>query len=535
MNLENIRNRIDNWTEQIDGINNSLENFINSLNPTFDFLATAIEKISNDIDKSIQESIKLNLIVDDNNTIETLEKKLMNSAFNSDNNYQEVVDNFINFGMKTDDVFSNNDELIVFLEAVNKELYINGVSNNDKSEVINELINVLSGEFENIDYLIDTIPHFVEIVESYMNWEEGSIEDYVENKVLSAEIVKNAIISSYYDIDEKFNNTPKILSQSWADAINTMTVITKPFVDILFCLVSNIDIILPLIFSIVAAFSLYAIVTNTVIIVTTILAKAMDLLNFAIGLNPVMKIVMGFIVLIGVISSVVNAINKGGEEFVTVLGFIAGICNVVLSGIANAFIGVFNGIVTFLNDFVIGSILSFVEWIVNIFNGGFDNVLSGVFNFIGKIISAFISFAKIITRIIDSIFDLDWTSKLDTLKNKVSNWGKNDNAITLEKNSSINIVDSIDYRDSFDKGNKFGTDIQNNIKNYFNDESSKVDYKSVIDSVNKNDSNNNNNNYINVDMSNMNNNISSNNNIDDIINNMVSKTKIAMSGMVEGY
>ena len=81
---------------------------------------------------------------------------------------------------------------------------------------------------------------------------------------------------------------------------------------------------------------------------------------------------------------------------------------------------------------------------------------------IGQIISWFLSLGKVVTKIIDAIFGTDWTSGLTALQDNVVAWGKNDNAITLNKEAP-----SIDYRikysDAYGKGYNIGKGVEDKV------------------------------------------------------------------------
>lgn len=87
-------------------------------------------------------------------------------------------------------------------------------------------------------------------------------------------------------------------------------------------------------------------------------------------------------------------------------------------------------------------------------------------NLIGQIIGWFLNLGKVVTTIIDAIFGTDWTAGLESLQSAVTSWGKNENAITLDKNAP-----TIDYRATYsgawDAGYDFGQGIDDKIGGMF--------------------------------------------------------------------
>lgn len=96
-----------------------------------------------------------------------------------------------------------------------------------------------------------------------------------------------------------------------------------------------------------------------------------------------------------------------------------------LKGIWNALLSYFDGVYNF--------IIGVVEWVLNVMNGGFNSFGDAVANLLGNIIAWFLDLGTVVTRIIDAIFGTNWSDGLKSLRDKVVSWGKNEKAITLER------------------------------------------------------------------------------------------------------
>ncbi|NLK82447.1 MAG: hypothetical protein GX277_09750 [Bacteroidales bacterium] len=109
--------------------------------------------------------------------------------------------------------------------------------------------------------------------------------------------------------------------------------------------------------------------------------------------------------------------------------------------------------------------IGIIEWVLNAANGGFNSFGDAVANLIGQIISWFLSLGKVVTKIIDAIFGTNWTAGLSSLQDSVLAWGKNENAITIERTAP-----QIDYRmaygDAWNVGYSFGEGIEDKISNF---------------------------------------------------------------------
>lgn len=195
------------------------------------------------------------------------------------------------------------------------------------------------------------------------------------------------------------------------------------------------------------------------LIKTTIAQKG---LNGAIKMCPLSWIIIAIIAVIAAIYLIVAAINKVQNKTISATGVIFGSISAFGAALINTVIGWINAILQYCWTFVT-PFISIVEWVLNVANGGFDSFGGAVANLIGQIISWFLSLGKVVTKIIDAIFGTDWTSGLTSLQDTVTSWGKNDNAITLNKEAP-----SIDYRikysDAYGKGYNIGKGVEDKLK-----------------------------------------------------------------------
>jgi hypothetical protein len=182
-------------------------------------------------------------------------------------------------------------------------------------------------------------------------------------------------------------------------------------------------------------------------------------LNTVILNNPIMRIISIIIILIAIFYTVVGAINTFAGTSVSAAGLIAGAFAVLGAFVWNTIVGVINAIIQFLWTRFVEPWIGIIEWIINIFNGGFNSFGDAVMNLIGNIISWFLSLGKIVTKIIDAIFGTNWTDGLNSLQDNVLKWGKNDNAITIDRKTPT--IDSrINYTNAWDAGYKWGQGIE---------------------------------------------------------------------------
>ena len=181
-------------------------------------------------------------------------------------------------------------------------------------------------------------------------------------------------------------------------------------------------------------------------------------LNAALALCPITWIIVAIIALIAIFYAVVGAVNHFTGTSISATGMIVGAIAVAGAAIWNIIIGVINAVIQYLWTRFCEPFIGIIEWVLNVANGGFNGFGGAVANLIGQIISWFLSLGKVVTKIIDAIFGTNWTSGLKSLQDSVLKWGKNDNAITLDRTAPT-IAARIDYGDAYNSGYNWGEGI----------------------------------------------------------------------------
>lgn len=194
---------------------------------------------------------------------------------------------------------------------------------------------------------------------------------------------------------------------------------------------------------------------------------AQEGLNAALAACPITWIIILIIALIAIIFAVCAAIAKFTGVAQSAFGVICGTVAMAGAFIYNTMLGTINGIIQLIWTVFVTPFLGIIEWVLNVCNGGFDSFGDAVANLIGQIISWFLDLGKVVTKIIDAIFNTDWTSGLNSLQDSVIAWGKNENAITLPRDApELTSSQRIEYGKAFDAGAKWGDNISNSIGNF---------------------------------------------------------------------
>lgn len=475
--------------------------------------SVGLKKLIELSDQMTSTTARLNFIVDDGGSVKALEAKIMASAQRSRAAYLDTASAIASMGANAGAAFTSNDELIAFMEQVNKQFVIGGASAQGQAAAMLQLTQAMAAgalRGEELNSILENAPGIARAIEQYMGIAEGSIKSYAEKGAVSATVVKNALLSIADETNAKFNGMAMTWGQVWTQMGNIALKVTQPLLTAINWLANNLSVIGPILLGLGTAFLVFQVAAHWTQIATVATAAyhaVVNLLSIGFGVltgntaaasaavftfnsallaSPITWIIMLIAVVIGLLYGVVAIINKVTGSSISATGLICGAIAVAGAFIGNTVIGLLNALIQYIWAIFVAPFLGIVEWILNVCNGGFNSFGDAVANLIGQIIGWFLNLGKVVTTIIDAIFGTNWTAGLESLQSSVTAWGKNENAITLDKNAP-----TIDYRfeygDAWAAGNDFGKGIDAKIGGMFNTgglgDSSGFDLSSIADNT----------------------------------------------------
>ena len=191
----------------------------------------AAKKIIGISDNLASTKARLNLIVDDGGSVGELEKKIMASAQRSRSAYFDTASAIASLGANAGAAFANTDEIIAFMEQINKQFVIGGASAQGQSAAMLQLTQAMAAgalRGEELNSILENAPGIARAIESYMGIAEGSIKSYAEQGLITAEVVKNAMFAAADETNAKFESMPKTWAQIWTSMQNKALSIFAP-------------------------------------------------------------------------------------------------------------------------------------------------------------------------------------------------------------------------------------------------------------------------------------------------------------------
>ena len=439
---------------------------------------------------------RLGLIVDDGGSVAELENKIFASAMRSRAAYTDVAESVSKLGLLAGKAFGSNDEIIAFTELMNKNFALSGADQATKSAAMRQLTQAMgSGRLQGDEYvsITENASLLANAIEDYMRnvqGAKGSMKDWASEGLLTADVIKAAMFNTADEVEKRFEETPMTWAQVGTLAANMAIKALDPLLSAINWLANNIRIIGPLVLGLGGAFAVFQIAAHWTAIATAVTGAyhfVVNLLSIGFGVlsgssaaasaavftfnsallaSPITWVVMGVLLLVAALYAGVAAFNKITGSSVSATGIIFGAVATLAAAVMNTVIGLLNALLQLAWNNFVTPFLGVIEFVLNAVNGGFDSFGGAVANLIGQIISWFLSLGQVVTKIIDAIFGTDWTSGLEALKGNVLAWGKNENAITLDR-SAPEIPVRFDYKDAWKSGYNLGEGLASKAAGLF--------------------------------------------------------------------
>ncbi len=182
-------------------------------------------------DKLTSTTARLSFLVDDGGSVDELEQKIMASAQRSRAAYLDTASAIASMGANAGRAFESNDELIAFMEQVNKQFVIGGATAEGQSAAMLQLTQAMAAgalRGEELNSILENAPGIARAIESYMGVAEGSIKSYAEEGLITADVVKNALLSVADETNAKFESMPMTWAQICTKMQNTALAAFEP-------------------------------------------------------------------------------------------------------------------------------------------------------------------------------------------------------------------------------------------------------------------------------------------------------------------
>ena len=475
---DKARRKIKGMGDEIDKTQSKAEKAVSVLGKIFT-VKTAVDvgsKLMSASDNYMNANTRLNLINKDNdgNVInQNLQKDVYASAQRSRASYESTAGGVASLGLNAKNAFKDQNELIGFVESINKQFVIGGTEASAAAGAMTQLTQAMgSGALrgDELNSVLEAAPSIARNIEKYMGWAEGSIKSYAEKGALTAEIVKNAQLAAMDEIDRQFNSMPMTWAQLWTQAMNAIQQASAPFLTALNWIANNMDIIGPILLGIAAGLGVYAAFTYGAAAAQWVLNAAAGVWNAICAMNPAGLMALGLVVLVAALYAGVAAFNKLTGSSVSATGIIGAAVYVLGAGIYNNFIyPTYSGFAMLAN------------FIGNVFRNPVAAVKVLFLDMANTCVSYVLNMAKAIESIINKIpgVTVNITSGLEGLKTKIESKAK-----TIKDESGwkeyVKQPELMEYKAAASKGYAKGSALGSKASNFISGAgSSALDFNSI--------------------------------------------------------
>lgn len=456
-----------------------------------------LQQLADLSDSFTQTTARLNMINDGSQTTEELFDKITASADRSRASISATADTVAKLSLNAGDAFGSNDETILFAENLNKLFAIAGTEQASIASASLQLTQALgSGVLrgEEFNAVFEAAPNVMQTVADYMDVPIGKLRSMAQDGQITADVVKNALLSATNDINTQFESMPMTWSQVWTGIMNKLYYASIPILNVINWMANNWSVLQPILLGVAAAVGIYttALLINKAVTTISALSKAVHAAALAMesgatftataaqhGFNaallacPITWILLIIIAVIAAIYAIVAAINKLTGSTVSATGLIVGVLTSAVAFIWNLFLGLLDLVLGIVN-YMLNGWIAFANFFANLFN---DPVAS-IIHLFGDLADNVLGVIETIAKAIDKVFGSNlastvqgWRSGLGEMvegaANKYGNGSYEKVVNELNLSSESLGLSRWAYSDAWDAGYNWGADAGDSISNMF--------------------------------------------------------------------
>lgn len=423
-------------------------------------------------DTMTQMTAKLNLINDGNQSTAELQQMIYQSAQRSRAVYTDTANIVTRLGMNAKEAFNSNAEMIQFAENLNKQFKIAGASQEEMASATLQLTQGLSSgalRGEELNSVFESAPNLIRNIADYLGVGIGEIRDLASEGRLTADVVKNAVLSASEEIDENFRSIPMGFQDAMTmvqnAGMNAFQKVGKQMNDFLNSdtgeealnglisgielladaasgtinlleaganlVIDNWDLVYPVLIGIAAAFG--------VVGVAALASGAAAAAAWIAAAWPLLLIA-------GIVAGAIFLLKQYGVSWEQIGQHVGGIIGVLYTIIYTGFAAVWNYIATF------------AEFFANAFNHpvvAIQNLFLGLFNTIAGIVET-------AAQMIDALLGTDIASAVSKLHSTINDYVKStvgENEIKIQRMEPTNVKENI--LGGMSIGSNFGSKLDN--------------------------------------------------------------------------
>ena len=158
------------------------------------------------------------------------------SANRARGSYYDMADTVAKLGTLAGEAFESNEEMIFFAEQLNKQFKIGGASIQEQTAGMYQLTQAMaSGRLQGDEFrsIMENAPMLAQAIAQEMGVPVGKLRELSSEGAITAEVIKNALVTTADETNEKFESIPMTFADSMQLLSNTATKAFEPVLSML--------------------------------------------------------------------------------------------------------------------------------------------------------------------------------------------------------------------------------------------------------------------------------------------------------------
>lgn len=306
-----------------------------------------VQKLVETSDQMTQINARLQLMTGSAEAAADAQDKIYQAAQRSRGAYMDMAYMVAQLGTLAPDAFSNTDELIAFAEQLQKQMAISGASGQSAQAAMVQLTQALaSGTLrgDELNSVLEQTPMIAKTIADYMGVTTGQMREMASEGAITADVVKNAMLSAAAETDAAYEQMPLTWSQVWTMGSNMALQAMQPVLDLISLAANNTERLIPIVTGLAAAVTVYAGAQTAANAATWLGVAANQALITTMLANPFLWVAVAVGVAVGALALWVQSVGGVQVAWLTAV-------DVVLSGVDNLRIGIYTGMYAIQNKF----------------------------------------------------------------------------------------------------------------------------------------------------------------------------------------
>lgn len=302
-----------------------------------------LRNVLNLSDTLSQTTARLDMMNDGLQTTAQLTDMVYAAAQRSRGSFTATSDMVGKLGNLAGDAFSSTQELVAFAEQLNKQIALSGASATAADAAILQLTQGLSSgalRGEELNSVLEQTPTVAKTIADYLGMSTGEMRELASQGGLTADVVKNALLSAADETNAKFAQMPMTFGQTMTQLGNYAIMAFQPVLQQLNAFINsplfeqlkvnlagaissiasfasqalgvvtqviqwiadNWGVIQPILTGIVAGFIAWQVATGLV-------AAAQAILNFVLAASPLTWIILAIVAIVAAIAMWISAVG----------------------------------------------------------------------------------------------------------------------------------------------------------------------------------------------------------------------------------